>query len=74
METIRAFLTLARLGLFLNVIGTVMIAFSFGRNLEEAHQWDRKGRKVYLGSFLHPKLFTWGLVLIILGFVLQFIA
>ena len=50
-----------------------MIAFSFGKNLEEAHQIDNKGRRVFLASFLHPKLFYWGLIIIILGFVLQFI-
>lgn len=51
-----------------------MVAFSFGRNLEDAHQTDEKGRKVYLASFLRPKWFYAGLVIIILGFVLQFIA
>ena len=69
-----AFLTLGRLGLFLNVVASVMVAISFGRNLEEAYQVDKKGRKVYLASLLHPKLLTWGLIIIILGFVLQFIA
>ena len=62
------------LGLVLNVLGTIMIALSFGKNLANAHQLDEKGRKVYLASFLHPKLFRWGLVVIVVGFVLQFIA
>ena len=74
MEVILGLLTLARLGLFLNVVGTVMIAFSFGKNIEDAHQLDKKRRKVYLASFLYPRLFNWGLIIIIFGFVLQFFA
>lgn len=50
-----------------------MVALSFGKNLANAHQLDRKGRKVYLASFLHPKFFFWGLTLIIIGFILQLI-
>ena len=71
MEVILGLLTLTRLGLFLNIVGTVMIASSFGKNLEDAHQLDKKGRKVYLASFLRPKLFNWGLVIIALGLVVQ---
>jgi len=67
-------LTQAKIGLFLNIVGTLIIAFSFGKNIEDANQIDRKGRKVYLVSFLHPKLFYWGLILVIIGFILQFIA
>lgn len=74
IEVILGFLTFARFGLLLNVVGTVMIAFSFGKNIEDAHQIEKQGREVYLASFLRPKLFRWGLVIIILGFVLQFIA
>jgi len=51
-----------------------MIALSFGKNLADAHQLDEKRRKVYLASFLHPGLFRWGLVIIVAGFILQFIA
>lgn len=72
MQTLCGFLTLTRLGLLLNVAGTIMIAFSFGKNLGEANQEDAKGRKIYLAAFLRPKLFEWGVVIIILGFVLQF--
>lgn len=62
-----------KLGLILNILGTIMIALSFGKNLEDAHQVDKKGKKVYLASFIHPKLFMWGLAMIIVGFILQFI-
>ena len=74
MQAVFGFLTLTRLGLLLNVVGTMMIAFSFGKNREDASQPDKKGRKVYLASFLHPTLFTRGLVIMIFGFVLQFMA
>jgi len=64
---------LTRAGLILNIAGTLMVAFSFGENLAEAHQLDSKGREVYLASFLHPKLFWWGIGLLVLGFALQII-
>lgn len=69
-----AFLTLAKVGLFLNMLGAVMIALSFGKNLADAYQMDAKRRKVYLASFLHPRLFKLGLLMIIFGFILQFVA
>jgi len=72
MEILRLLIQ-AKIGLFLNIAGTVMIAFSFGKNLAEAYQLDDNGRKVYLASFLHRKLFNWGLAIIILGFILQFL-
>ncbi len=65
---------ISKIGLVLNIIGTLMIAFSFGKNLADAYQLDKKGRKIYLASFLYPKLFNWGLILIILGFILQLMA
>jgi hypothetical protein len=74
MEFLKTFLTLSKVGLILNIVGTLMIAFSFGKNLEEAHQIDGRRRKVYLASFLHPKLFKLGLAIIVLGFILQFVA
>jgi hypothetical protein len=73
MQAVIEFSTLTRLGLLLNIVGTIMIAYSFGKNPEDANQPDKKGRKVYLASYLHPKLFKWGLGIVILGFVLQFI-
>ena len=62
-----------KIGLVLNIVGTLMIALSFGKNLADAHQLDEKGRKIYLASFLHPKLFYMGLTLIIFGFIIQLI-
>ena len=50
-----------------------MIAFSFGKNPSDAHQVE-KGRKIYLASFLHPKLFYLGLGIFTLGFFIQFVA
>jgi hypothetical protein len=73
MEISQGLLTSAKVGLILNIVGTVMIAFSFGKNLADAHQLDDRGRKVYLASFLHPRLFKWGLAIIVLGFILQFV-
>jgi hypothetical protein len=44
-------------GLIFNLIGTVMLALSFGKNIAEAHQINDKGKQIYLASFLSPKLF-----------------
>jgi len=74
MDASQVFLALAKMGLGLNILGTVMIALSFGPNPGKAHQPDEKGRKTYLASFLHPKLFRWGLAIIGLGFILQLVA
>jgi uncharacterized membrane protein len=71
MCQIMAFMTLSKVGLILNLIGTVMVAFSFGKNPEEAHTEDEKGNKIYLASYLSPKLFKAGLALIFAGFLLQ---
>jgi hypothetical protein len=67
-------LILTKTGLVLNIVGTVMVALSFGKNLADAHQIDEKGRKVYLASYLHPKVFVWGLAVITLGFMFQLVA
>jgi len=63
----------SRIGLIFNFAGTILIAFSFGKNRGEANQNDDKGRKTYLASFLYPGLFKIGISLIILGFLLQII-
>jgi hypothetical protein len=62
---------LARAGLILNIVGTLMVAFSFGSNPGEAHQYDRKGRRIYLAAYRSPKLFWCGIGLLVLGFTLQ---
>ena len=63
-----------RLGLILNIIGSLFIAFSFGENLAEAHQVDKNNKKIFLASFLRPSLFGYGVALIIFGFLLMLIA
>jgi len=61
----------ALIGLFLNFIGTILVAVSFGKNLGGGYQNDARGRKVYLASFLYPSIFKSGLALLALGFVFQ---
>jgi len=67
---LKIFLLLMKFGSFLNLLGSIFIAFSFGRNLGNAYQEDKNGRKVYLASFLYPRLFRLGLALVIIGFFL----
>lgn len=64
---------LTAIGLGLNFAGTVLIAFSFGKNIGEAHQEDERGRIIYLASFLHPRWFWCGLTLLGGGFLCQFV-
>ena len=68
------FFNLMRIGLILNLIGTIMVACSFGKNPEDAHSTDQKGRPVYLASYLYPRLFRFGLAIMAIGFLLQLIA
>lgn len=68
------FFTLARFGLLFNLAGTIMVAMSFGKNLGDAYQTNKKGQRVYLASFLYPKLFHWGLITLAVGFLVQFFA
>lgn len=62
-----------KLGLLLNLIGTILIAFSFGKNLGEAYQEDNRGGRIYLASFISPMAFKCGIGLVIIGFLLQII-
>lgn len=68
------FFTLEKIGLIFNLIGTLMIAFSFGKNLGDAYQKNSKGQKIYLASFLSPNLFRAGLLLLSIGFLLQLLS
>jgi len=65
---------LNQLGLVLNIIGTLFVAFAFGNPLYTAEQTDSKGRKFNLAMFRHPRLFKIGVSLLVLGFILMFIA
>ncbi len=69
MQSALKFLTPTRIGLILNLVGTLMVAASFGKNPEGAYQDLGKDSKVYLTSCLHPRLFIGGLILIMLGFL-----
>lgn len=67
-------LSVSQIGLILNFIGTVMIAISFGKNPADAHQTNKNGKKIYLASFLYPRTFYFGLMLLGLGFLFQLVS
>ncbi len=67
-------LNISRIGLVLNIVGSLFIAFSFGKNLADAYQVDKNNKRVFLASFLRPNFFRSGIVLIMLGFLLMLIA
>jgi hypothetical protein len=53
-----------------NLAGSILIAFSIGRHHGGAHEW-RNGKMVYIASIRRPHFFGWGIVLIIIGFIIQ---
>ena len=57
-------------GIIFNLIGAILIAFSVRPNPEGAYQ-PYKGRDVPLASILYPKLFRWGIAILVIGFVLS---
>jgi len=61
-----------KLGPILNFAGTIMIAFSFEKNPGEAGQIVN-GRRVYLASVLHPRMFRAGFFLLAGGFLLNLV-
>jgi hypothetical protein len=65
------FFTLSRIGIILNFSGTIMVAFSVGKNPEDAYSEDKKGRPIYLASILYPRFLRLGLGVIAVGFLLQ---
>ena len=73
MDKIISGLTFTRVGLMMNFLGTVMMFFSFGKNIEGGYQKNEEGENIYLSSFLYPGLFRCGMVLLGFGFALQLI-
>jgi hypothetical protein len=73
LDDILQIVTITQTGLILNFIGTVLVACAFGANLGGAYQEDDKGRRIYLASFLRPRMFWLGLALLGAGFLLQLV-
>lgn len=63
------------LGLFLNMIGTVLIAFSVGRFPKEfgGSTTGSDGKEYHFIYFIHPNWFKVGIALLIIGFLSQLI-
>ena len=57
-------------GLVLNLIGLILTAMSFG-SMSQTPQMDARGRRTYSASFLYPRLFQWGIIVLIIGFLIQ---
>jgi hypothetical protein len=61
-------------GGILSIIGTILVAISFGPFPQKdaaPHTFDNHGGKKYIAYFNYPKMFYLGLILLILGFILQ---
>jgi hypothetical protein len=66
--------SLNQLGLVLNIVGSLLIAISIGKNPANANIQTAGAKKVYLASFNHPTLFRVGFYLLVFGFILIFIS
>ncbi|MEA2112722.1 MAG: hypothetical protein U9P50_01990 [Patescibacteria group bacterium] len=65
---------LNNIGLIANLVGTFMIAFSFGAYPDKKgapSTTDKNGSEKYIAYFNYPKLFSTGLFLLGFGFALQ---
>ena len=65
---------LDKIGLILNIIGTLLVAFAFGILKEDTTRMGIGNGKFYkFVYFLHRKFFYNGICFLILGFILQLI-
>ncbi|MFA4852100.1 MAG: hypothetical protein WC924_03150 [Candidatus Gracilibacteria bacterium] len=61
-------------GLILNIIGTLMVAFAFGKIKDcSIHTSDEKGNRIDFSYLLRPCMFKVGIAILLTGFILQFI-
>ncbi len=59
-------------GLALNLIGSLLVAYSVKKNPGGAHQMLESGERIYL-AVIDYKKFRWGILLLILGFLSQLV-
>ncbi len=65
---------LEKIGLLANLLGTVSLAFAFGKQKNDiAMNTDESGKYLHFSYFKHPNLFWLGLGLLFIGFFLQLI-
>ncbi len=65
-------LTLEQWGLILNIVGTLLVVFFFGKDDKEC-VLNENGRKYYALLMYHPNWLIFGVGLLVVGFVLSFI-
>lgn len=71
---IQTFVLDDKIGLILNFVGTIMVAFSIGKNpYSDAHTIDDKDNKTYIAYVMRPLLFKVGLGFIAAGFLIQLV-
>lgn len=64
----------SNIGIILNLIGTILIAFSFGPYPDKSgapSTTDDKGKERYIAYFNYPFLFWTGIIILATGFFLQ---
>lgn len=55
----------------LSIIGTLLLAFSIGSKVEGGSTVGSNGKRHNFVYFLHPLWFKFGIVFVIIGFLLQ---
>lgn len=71
MDLCISFFTLSKIGLLLNIVGTFMVIFSYDNNFMSIQQIDKKGKSSNVSTFTRPRFFTWGLLILVIGFLFQ---
>ena len=61
-----------KIGLLLNIIGTLLLAFAFGTTKEGPMTGTESGKQLKVSHLKRPVFFYVGVVILILGFVVQF--
>lgn len=65
-------ITLNQIGLILNLVGTLLMAFAIGEFDGAWTKHEKTNKNVYLALFKHPTLMKIGISLFISGFVFSF--
>lgn len=65
-------ITLNQIGLILNLIGTLLMAFAIGEFKGGWTKHEKTNKDIYLALFKHPVLMKIGVILFVTGFVFSF--
>jgi hypothetical protein len=67
-------MTFNQIGLILNFLGSIFIAFSFGVIETNARLVSTRNKPIETVSLKHPCLFRWGILFLIIGFLIMLLS